>query len=386
MSTPTFDSLRQTLQHLRRRRSNLFLLKMGSWFAIALTSLILASSLIGVWLDPGKAGSILLFSLTVIAGVGLLFAFFKVLQRRHTDDRVLAHYVEDRIPDFEQRLLTSLEFSEEDLRNGREGVSQQFIQQLWQDAQVHVQQQQHEVETVTPARESWISFGSAVALVLVVAVLFVTSDSLLRSGTRLAWPFAISEPLTVVEFLPDIEISVEPGDLEMQRGESVTIIARVSNATPDAINLRLQNDNVNWRDVSMSRDGVAVTAPLTVISFQRWKRTQRTTSPLMSAANRAPLNTRSVCLICRRLSKSIWHSIIQTTPASKIYLKKTVVTWWFQKGQWWIWISCSTKPSQRPVSSLMRVTETRKRQPMRQPLIRTCNWILMAMKAQPVSQ
>lgn len=255
MSTPTFDSLRQTLQHLRRRRSNLYLLKVSSLFAIALASLLLASSLAGLWLDPGKTGAIILFLLTALCGIGLLAGFVVTLRRRHTDDRVLAHYVEDRIPDFEQRLLTSLEFTEEDLRNGRAGVSQQFIQQLWQDAQVHVQQQQHEVETVTPARESWISFASAVAVVAIVAVLFVSSESLLRSGSRLAWPFAITEPLTVVEFFADIEISVEPGNIDMQRGDSVTIIARVTNATPDAINLRLQDDNVNWRDVSMSRDG-----------------------------------------------------------------------------------------------------------------------------------
>jgi hypothetical protein len=255
MSTPTFDSLRQTLQHLRRRRSNLYLLKVTSLFAIALVSLLLASSLLGLWLGLGKTGSIGLFLITSLCGIGLLAGFVVTLSRRHTDDRMLAHYVEDRIPDFEQRLLTSLEFTEEDLRNGRAGVSQQFIQQLWQDAQVHVQQQQHEVETVTPARDSWVSFASAVAVVAIVAVTFISSDSLLQSGARLVWPFAISEPSTVAEFFPDIEISVEPGDIDMQRGDSVTIIARVTNATPDAINLRLQDDNVNWRDVSMSRDG-----------------------------------------------------------------------------------------------------------------------------------
>ena len=53
----------------------------------------------------------------------------------------------------------------------------------------------------------------------------------------------------------EIEISVEPGDIEMQRGESVTIVARVYNAAPDSIVLRLQDDNVNWQNVSMRRDG-----------------------------------------------------------------------------------------------------------------------------------
>ncbi|MCG8413043.1 MAG: hypothetical protein MI746_02390, partial [Pseudomonadales bacterium] len=255
MSTPTFESLRETLQQLRRRRSNLFLLQQSSLHIIALALAVLAMSLAAIWLQPGKAGTTVLFVITLGIAAAVLLRFYWMLKRRHTDDRVLAHYVEDHIPDFEQRLLTSLEFTEEDLQQGKAGVSKQFIQQLWQDAQQHVQKQQKQVETVAPASTSWISFASAVGVVAVVAVLFLTSESLFNAGSRLAWPFAISEPLLVEEVFADIEISVEPGDIEMQRGDSVTIIARVANAMPDTINLRLQNDNVNWRDVPMSRDG-----------------------------------------------------------------------------------------------------------------------------------
>ena len=100
-----------------------------------------------------------------------------------------------------------------------------------------------------------ISFGSAASVIAVVVAIFLSSDVLLNAGSRLAWPFAISEPIVIVEIPADIEISVEPGDLEMQRGDSLTIIARVNNAMPDNITLRLQNDNVNWRDLRMSRDG-----------------------------------------------------------------------------------------------------------------------------------
>ena len=134
-------------------------------------------------------------------------------------------------------------------------MSQQFIQQLWEDAQTHVVEQQRRVETVAPAQQSWMTLAAAVAVVSVISAMFLNSESLLKSGARLAWPFAISEPLAVTEFLPEIEISVEPGDLELQRGSSVTIIARVSNAAPDSIDLRLQDDNVNWQAVSMNRDG-----------------------------------------------------------------------------------------------------------------------------------
>ena len=255
MSTSTFDSLRETLRTLRRRRSNLFLLKQGSYLAIALAVLLLVASAFGSWMELDKSGTTSLFAATLFCAIALIVFFFSTLRRQNTDDKKLAHYVEDHIPDLEQRLLTSLEFTEQDLIQGKRGVSQQFIKQLWQDAQEHVQQQQAEVEAVTPAKGSWLSLAAAVAVVSGVSLVILLSESLMTAASRLAWPFAISEPVTIVEILPDIEISIEPGDLELQRGDSVTIVARVVNAIPGSINLRLQNDNVNWRDVSMNRDG-----------------------------------------------------------------------------------------------------------------------------------
>ncbi len=255
MSTPTFDSLRKTLQQLRRRRSNLFLLQQTSIHIICLALIALAMTAVTAWIEPVKAGTLVLFVISLLTAFAVLLRFYWVLGRGHTNDRVLAHYVEEHIPDFEQRLLTSLEFTERDLQEGKSGVSKQFIQQLWEDAQHHVQLQQKQVETVAPAKTSWAAFLAAIAVVAVVAGLFFTSDSLFNAGTRLAWPFAISEPLLVQEVFADIEISIEPGNVEMQRGESIMIVARIINAVPDTVNLRLQDDNVNWRDVPMSRDG-----------------------------------------------------------------------------------------------------------------------------------
>jgi len=255
MTTPTFENLRSTLKNLRRRRSTLFMLQQGSLLVMALAVLALTATGLAAWLDLDKTGNIALFAATLLVGAGLIWQSIRVIRLRRYDDRALAHYVEDRIPDFEQRLLTSLEFSDNDLRDGREGVSTQFIQQLWQDAQAHVQQQQREVETIMPARTSWLSLAAAVGVLAIVATAFLSSELLFRAGTRLAWPFAISEPVVVVQQAPEIELSVEPGDIEMQRGDSVTIVARVENAMPASVDLRLQDDNVNWRDVSMSRDG-----------------------------------------------------------------------------------------------------------------------------------
>ena len=176
MSTPTFESLRSTLKNLRRRRSSLFILKQVSLFAIAAALLLLAASGFSAWMDLNKTGTTGLFVVTIALFAALLVWLVTRLRRLHTDDRVLAHYVEDHIPDLEQRLLTSLEFSDEDVRNGKAGVSKQFIQQLWQDAQEHVALQQRQVDTVAPARDSWLSFASALAVVAVVSAIFLTSE------------------------------------------------------------------------------------------------------------------------------------------------------------------------------------------------------------------
>ncbi|MFT4670744.1 MAG: hypothetical protein ACI945_000076 [Pseudohongiellaceae bacterium] len=255
MSSTTFESLRETLKNLRRRRRNLLILKHGSYFSIGAAVAILAVLLFAAWWQPDRNETIALFvgMLFILGGLGWLL--LRSVNQQSTDDRRLAHYVEDHIPDLEQRLMTSLEFSEEELLSGRKGVSQQFIQQLWQDAQIHVDLQQHQVEAVTPANASWYTFAGAAAAASIVLALVTSSDSLFNAASRLIWPFAIEEPVTVVEVRPTIEISVEPGTIDMQRGESVTIVATVTNAIPGTINLRLQNDNVNWQDVTMNREG-----------------------------------------------------------------------------------------------------------------------------------
>ncbi|MGI9250689.1 MAG: DUF4175 family protein [Pseudohongiellaceae bacterium] len=259
MSSATLNSLRQTLGKLRRRRDRLFLLRQGSVFVAAITLMLLSGSLLALWLEAGKLGSIIIF-ITLIAGVlAALSLLVWSLYRHRVDDQRLAHYVEDHIPDLEQRLLTSLEFSAEhdaaDEQQTEQGVSRQFIRQLWQDAEIHLRRQHAYVSRVTPARRSLVSAVLALATVLLTGTAFLVSVPLQQAGYRITQPFAIAGPVRQAEQLPDIEITVQPGDLELQRGESVTIMARIGNTIPPAVTLRIQDDNLNWRDLAMRRDG-----------------------------------------------------------------------------------------------------------------------------------
>lgn len=257
MSSSTLENLRETLRNIRRRRSRLHILRQTSIAVIAIVCLALVLSLIETWLNPSRTVSIVLFSILVTGSIAIAVVCALQLRRSRSDDHYLAHYVEDRIPDLEQRLLTSLEFNSEDGSDGRTGVSRQFVRQLWLDAETHVQEQQQQVESVASLRTSWWTLGSACATVAVAVLALLLSDALLTGAGRLLWPFSeeAAPPVAVIEAPAPISITVEPGDISMQRGEAATIVARVNNAMPSEIQLRLQTDNVNWQELTMRQEG-----------------------------------------------------------------------------------------------------------------------------------
>ena len=146
MATPTLENLRHTLSNIRRRRNRLYALHHISLAVIAVTVWALLLSGIEVLLEPGRALAVLMFVLLLAGVAGAIWFTAGRLRRLQSDDQTLAHFVEDRIPDLEQRLLTSLEFTSDEQSATRSGVSQQFVRQLWADAEAHVQEQQVEQE------------------------------------------------------------------------------------------------------------------------------------------------------------------------------------------------------------------------------------------------
>ena len=256
MASRTLENLRQTLSNIRRRRNRLYALHHVSLAVIAVTAWALLLSGIEALLDPGRAVAVLLFVL-LLAGIGGAIWFTSGrLRRLQSDDQTLAHFVEDRIPDLEQRLLTSLEFTSDEQSASRSGVSQQFVRQLWADAELHVQEQQARVDRVAESKVSWVSLGGAAATLGVAVVALMLSEVMLSAASRLFWPFSSDPeaPAVVIEVPRAIEITLEPGDIAMQRGEAATIVARVTNAMPSEIQLRIQSDNVNWQDLAMLQD------------------------------------------------------------------------------------------------------------------------------------
>lgn len=254
MTTPNLDSLRDTLYSLQRRQARLVLARQFG-FALVAACIVIAASLVAV---ASVTASQTVILVVAVASLALLVSIVAIAWRhRHraqADQRALALYVEEKFPDLEQRLLTSIEFSQREREPLKGGVSPAFVEQLIKDARSHVELQRQEVERVGSPRESFIAMAAGVAACLALGLLLQESAQMRQAAQRLAWPFASEQRADISPAALPIALIVEPGDIELQRGSPLTFTARVENAQPGALTLRLQDDRLNWRDYPMVLD------------------------------------------------------------------------------------------------------------------------------------
>lgn len=254
MTTPNLDSLRDTLYSLQRRQARLVLARQFG-FALVAVCIVIAASLVVV---ANVTASPTVILVVAVASLALLVSIVAIAWRhRHraqADQRALALYVEEKFPDLEQRLLTSIEFSRIEGEPLKGGVSPAFVEQLIKDARSHVELQRQEVERVGSPRESFIAMAAGLAACLALGLLLQESAQMRQAAQRLAWPFASEQRADISPAALPIALIVEPGDIELQRGSPLTFTARVENAQPGALTLRLQDDRLNWRDYPMVLD------------------------------------------------------------------------------------------------------------------------------------
>jgi hypothetical protein len=254
MTAPTLDSLRDTLDGLQRRQARLLLARQLG-FALVAACAVIAASLVLVANFASSAAAVLLVA---IVSTTLIFSICSVAWRQshraQADQKALALYVEEKFPDLEQRLLTSIEFSQSGKKSSQAGVSPAFVEQLINDARSHVDLQRQQVERVGSSRESVIALVAGFSACLALVLLLQEFAQLRQAAQRLVWPFALEETVDVTSTAMPISLLVEPGDIEMQRGSPLTVTVRVENAQPGALTLRLQDDRLNWRDYPMLLD------------------------------------------------------------------------------------------------------------------------------------
>ena len=171
MTTPNLDSLRDTLYSLQRRQARLVLARQLG-FALVAVCIVIAASLVVV---ANVTASPTVILVVAAASLALLVSIVAIAWRhRHraqADQRALALYVEEKFPDLEQRLLTSIEFSQIEGEPLKAGVSPAFVEQLIKDARSHVELQRQEVERVGSPRESFIAMAAGLAACLALGLL-----------------------------------------------------------------------------------------------------------------------------------------------------------------------------------------------------------------------
>lgn len=254
MTTPNLDSLRDTLYSLQRRQARLVLSRQFG-FALVAVCIVIAASLVVVANVTASPTAILVVAVATLALlVSIVAIAWRHRHRAQADERALALYVEEKFPDLEQRLLTSIEFSQIEGELLKGGVSPAFVEQLIKDARSHVELQRQEVERVGSPRESFIAMAAGLAACLALGLLLQESAQMRHAAQRLAWPFAIEQRADISPAVLPIDFTVEPGDIELQRGSPLTFTVRVENAQPGALTLRLQDDRLNWRDYPMVLD------------------------------------------------------------------------------------------------------------------------------------
>src|SRR5690554_1142681 len=252
--------LRRALAAFRRRRWSLSLIQQSSLLVGGVFASLLIFSLLSLWLPAVFPLQLLLF--LALTGVALLLIrrYVNALRRLTADDSELATLVEAHFPDLEQRLLTSMEFGSD--KASQPGVSMQFVEQLWTDADQRLRERQVQLEQATDQRGVWMALMAATAVAVLVFVSLLSSDALRQASGQLLWPFSMNTEggpqvtsQTFPETPPELALSVEPGDVRMQRGQSLTIVTRVEHGQPDDVRLRMQSDQVNWHDANMRSEG-----------------------------------------------------------------------------------------------------------------------------------
>ena len=109
MTSPHIEELSETLQRVQRRRRWGFGLRKFCRALVLVSVLIMG--LVGVQrvFHFSITGRILLLGMLAAGSAALACRYLRTIKRHTVDAEGLARYVEARIPELEQRLLTSLE-------------------------------------------------------------------------------------------------------------------------------------------------------------------------------------------------------------------------------------------------------------------------------------
>ncbi len=245
MSTTPIDELRQKIRRVQRRRSYLLTLREIGLGLAFMAALFMTIALLETAFEFRPAGRLALFFI-LVAGLGApAWRYLHIRGQIRVDDRRIAHYIEEHVPELEQRLITSMEFGE----TGAAGATSVLVEKLLEDTRLRLQS--FNPDQVASSRAAWPGAGAA-ALMIVCLVLAVWSwGDFSRAARRIILPWAGQGDAATAA----VDLVVEPGTIRIQRGNDVLFVARIRNAVPQQVDLYLQADQLDRNRVSMKREG-----------------------------------------------------------------------------------------------------------------------------------
>ena len=157
---------------------------------------------------------------------------------------VIAHRIENTLPDMNNRLITVLDLRR---RNGTSRYSPQFVERLLNQTREHMRA--YKIRHVADPRLQRRSVIVASAVILVAATLLVVFHRRLPTAmARVCMPTASIAPASWVT------ITAVPGDAHLLQGEPLRIEARLTTGRADQLEIELHTRGETWERFPMEVD------------------------------------------------------------------------------------------------------------------------------------
>ena len=201
--------LRAALTRVRRRWVAARALRVVARVMAGIGSAVLVLLVVELWLAPPDLAIVLLGAAALLATLVFATRLLWPLRERPNDQRV-ARLVEERCPEFEDRVASATELVERDGETA-------FQRLVVADAAAKLREMDPAGVVVPPAQLRAAVVRGVLATVALLALLAFGGDPIGRVA-RTAWLFAFPADLTLV---------VEPGDVQVSAGQPVTVRVRL---------------------------------------------------------------------------------------------------------------------------------------------------------------
>ncbi len=206
-------------------------LVIGFVFLLALTNVVVANSAL-------IAASVV--ALLIVGGVVWQYVV-RPLRNQPTDQQI-ALFVEEQIPDLEDRFNAAVEVND----NAQSVSRSALIERLLEDAGKQARRIRPDT-LLDRRREQWLSYGAGALLLVFLLFGYSVRDKISFSDGKIALTaLTVAQP----------EMSITPGSVEIEKGASQEIIARFRSDSDDDVVLVWKEGEEEWRRDVMIRGGV----------------------------------------------------------------------------------------------------------------------------------